>query len=128
MGKDEALMLMRKAGECLTEAQALYNLELYAGSINRSYYSIFNAMQAALQYKDIMVKTHKGAHIQFNNHFIKTGIFPESIKTSPQKVENLRLKGDYDADHQLFQEDAMQALSMAKEFSLVINKYFDANH
>jgi uncharacterized protein (UPF0332 family) len=128
MGKEEALMLLRKAQECITEAKALYDLELYAGSINRSYYAIFNAIQSVLQYKDVMVKTHKGAHVQFSNHFIKTGVLPENIKTLPQKVENLRLRGDYEADHQLYREDAMQALSMAQEFCGAINNYFDVKH
>ena len=128
MGIEEVLILVGRANECLNEAQVLYDAHLYVGSINRSYYSIFNAIQAVLQSKDIMVKTHQGAHVQFHQHFIKTGIFNEDIKKIPQKVEAMRIKGDYEPDHQLYEEDAKTALLTAKQFYVAIKNYVDAKN
>jgi uncharacterized protein (UPF0332 family) len=128
MGKEEVLLLVARASGCLDEAQVLYDAHLYIGSINRAYYSIFNALQAALQSKDIMVKTHQGAHVQFYQHFIKTGIFGEGIKVIPQKVEDMRLKGDYEPDHQLYEEDARTAILLAKQFYDAIKSYVDAKN
>jgi len=86
MGREEVLMLLAVGDDCLKESLGLYNLRLYRGSINRSYYAIFNVVQALLQSKDILVKTHQGAHVQFYQHFIKTGIFYDEIKKIPQQV------------------------------------------
>jgi uncharacterized protein (UPF0332 family) len=126
MGREEALILVARANECLNEAQVLYDAHLYTGCINRAYYSIFNAIQAALQSNDIVVKTHQGAHVQFHQHFIKTGILNTEIKSIPQRVEDMRLKGDYEPDHQLYEEDAQNALRMARQFYEAIKKYVDA--
>lgn len=128
MGKEEVMLLLAKSEECIKEAQALYNLHLNTGSINRSYYSIFNCVQAVLQAKDIFVKTHQGAHVQFHQHFIKTGIFNNDIKKIPQIVEDLRIKGDYEPDHQLHQDDAQRALLLAKQFYEAIKTYLDAEN
>ena len=109
MGREEVLMLLAVGDDCLKESLGLYNLRLYRGSINRSYYAIFNVVQALLQSKDILVKTHQGAHVQFYQHFIKTGIFNDEIKKIPGfggkskapmeivealRCENLSLKSD----------------------------------
>lgn len=126
MGKEEALLLLSKAEECLNESKALHSLSFYSGAINRAYYSIFNSMQAILQYHDIRVKTHQGAHVQFHQHIIKQGLVTETVKNIPQQIEALRIKGDYEPDHQLFAEDADLAISLANEFYLTIKKYFDA--
>jgi len=126
MGKEEVLMLVAKSNECLNEAQALFDLHFYAGAINRSYYSIFNAIQALLQSKDIMVKTHQGAHVQFHQHFIKPGAFNDEMKIIPQKVEALRLKGDYEPDHQMYEEDAQTALLLARQFYDAVKNYMNA--
>ena len=128
MGKEEVLMILAKASDCLKESQVLYDAGLFSGSINRSYYAIFNAVQSVLQYKDIMVKTHQGTHSQFQLHFIKTGIFSDDIKKIPQQVEQLRIKGDYEPEQQLYKEDAEYALSLAHQFYDVIKKYLDANN
>ena len=128
MKEEEALLLLKKAGTCLEEGLALYRLDFYAGAINRAYYCIYNSMQAVLQRENIMVKSHKGLHVKFHQHFILTGILPDQIKKVPQQVENLRLKSDYEADQDLYQEDAKGALDMASEFYSAIQHYFNEKH
>ncbi|MDB5284225.1 MAG: hypothetical protein JWO06_3300 [Bacteroidota bacterium] len=128
MGKEEVLMILAKSSECLRESEVLFGAQLYSGSINRAYYSIFNAVQAVLQFKDIMTKTHQGAHAQFQLHFIKTGVFSEDIKKIPQQVEQLRIKGDYEPDQHLYKEDAQLALQLAHQFYEVIKKHLDADN
>ena len=128
MGKEEVLILIARANECINEAQVLYDAHLYIGSVNRSYYSIFNSLQAGLQSLDIMVKTHQGAHVQFHQHFIKTGIFNDEIKKIPQRVEELRIKGDYEPDHQVYADEEQVALLLARQFYDAMKTYVHAKN
>lgn len=124
MGKEEAILLLAKAEECLKAARLLFDSGFYPDSVNRSYYAVFNAMQCVLQMKDIMVKTHHDSHVQFNQQFIKTGIFSGEIGGIPQKIEEVRLKGDYEFGQQISKNDAETAISRATLFCEAVKKFF----
>jgi len=40
----------------------------------------------------------------------------------------MRIKGDYEPDHQLYEEDAEKALKLAKQFYDAVKKYLDAEN
>jgi len=72
-------LYLAKADETMQEAVVMKQNNLYSGSVSRSYYASFYAVQAALESKSVFSKTHQGALIMFNKHFIKTEIFPRTL-------------------------------------------------
>jgi uncharacterized protein (UPF0332 family) len=90
--------------------------DYYTGSINRSYYAIFDCMRALLHEQDIFAKTHKGTQSKFNECFIKTEIFDPQMGKIAREVFELRQTGDYDFDAKLSSEDAKSAIEGAAFF------------
>ena len=64
--------------EKLKDAEALFSLERYAGTVNRTYYVIFNAASAMLSSIGIECDTHCGVKIEFGELFAKAGKFNPS--------------------------------------------------
>ncbi len=66
MSRDEINRLMARAEDNVRDAQYLFDAERYNGVPNRSYYAIFDALNALLRLHEQYVKTHKGAKTKFN--------------------------------------------------------------
>ena len=126
MGKEEVYNAAERASLCLKEAEVLLREKLWGGSINRSYYAVFCTVQAVLNTRDIHVKTHKGAHIKFHEHFIKTSLLNSTLGNIPDQVEEMRIEGDYDFEQDAFEEDARKAFELAQYFLTEVKKYLDA--
>jgi len=100
MRSDERDELVRyrleRAHEALTEAMLLMEQELWHGSVNRLYYSMFYAAVALLATRDNFPKTHKGVRQQFSLLFLATGIIPEDLGLAYSELFERRHSGDYD--------------------------------
>ena len=66
---------IEKAKELLEQAELLFNDKRFDGSINRSYYAIFNAIRALLAVVKLDSRKHSGVISYFDRYFVKTGIF-----------------------------------------------------
>jgi uncharacterized protein (UPF0332 family) len=69
---DELKKILAKANECLDDALYLMEGNRYEAAVNRAYYAMFSAVHGLLLDKNILVKTHSGAKIKFNELFLKT--------------------------------------------------------
>ncbi|GAB4481418.1 MAG: hypothetical protein OHK0057_36120 [Thermoflexibacter sp.] len=113
---EEIAKIIHRADDCLFDAQLNHQFQRYIACINRSYYCIFDCLQALLYVKGIFAKTHQGTHIKFHELYLKTRILPEDLGAKLDFVFDLRQAGDYDYDATLTQEDAEKALEIAKSF------------
>lgn len=117
--------LMEMARSSLTLAHNIFDMEqdeYYGFAASRAYYAMFYATEAALLSKGLSYSRHTGVISGFNQHFIRTGIFPAEFHKSLQTAFELRQIGDYDT--QPFpREKAEAVLRDAQVFLEIIESY-----
>lgn len=64
--KEETVKLMRRAADCISDAQANAQLGRWVVCVNRSYYAIFDCARALLVERDVFAKAHQGVYVKFN--------------------------------------------------------------
>jgi uncharacterized protein (UPF0332 family) len=95
--------IMDKAEKALASARILLNAGDSDGATNRAYYAMFDAAMAALAHAEIGTaqdqhKTHRGLIGSFGLHLVQTGRLPAELGRSLNRVQELRLTGDYLAE------------------------------
>jgi len=123
MSRTEINRLMVIGSDNLADAQYLFNDKRYSGVPNRSYYAVFDAVNALLRTHEQYTKTHKGAKSKFNELFIKTGKMPQEANTWLEECAELRQSGDYDFEHDVTEEQARKSIDYANEFLLHAEAY-----
>jgi uncharacterized protein (UPF0332 family) len=118
----------RKAHQALTSAQQLFASGDYDGAVNRAYYAMFDAAQAALRATDIpesaaATKTHRGLISAFGQHLVLTGCVATELGASLNKVERLRLLADYTGDP-ISTTDAAWAVEQARIFVAALRAFW----
>ena len=94
-----------KAHACLMDGEKLLGLESISAAANRFYYAVFHAIHSLFVIHGIQSKSHNGTIAQFNQHFIKTGIFDPKFGHFVALMENMREKADYDVIYDVTRED-----------------------
>lgn len=72
---------------------------------NRLYYALFHAISALLIRNEIPVKSHKGAIMMFNYHFVKTGLIPLEMGRMASYLQSKREEADYNCHLSVDKED-----------------------
>jgi uncharacterized protein (UPF0332 family) len=119
---DEVDALLNKAYQRLQAAKELFQIEYYDDCVNRAYYSMVSAATAALRFKEIMTKTHKGLHNKFSEIFIKSGDIEAKLGRQFRYAEDLRNKVDYDSFETITKEQAEVILEDAETFIETVEK------
>ena len=70
---------LERAKQDLSDAEFNYNDKRYLNANNRAYYAIFHAIRAVLVLERVDFKRHKDVLAYFNQHYLKTEIFPKMI-------------------------------------------------
>ena len=121
-----ALHRMQQAAESLEEAQYLMTGEKSLRSVvNRIYYGMFYAVLALLIYEPYAASKHSGVLAYFNKHFVKSGLFPESLGRVLNKAFELRQRGDYREYFELTKDQVEPLLDEAAQFVADVRKYLD---
>lgn len=113
---EEVQRLLTKAEDSLSDAAYLLDDERLEASVNRAYYAVFHAMQAALLTQALSSKTHSGVQTKFREAFIKTRLVPEHLNDTITNLFNLRQGSDYETQFEITAEDARRAHQQAVEF------------
>lgn len=121
--KDLCLYRIQTAKENLKSAKILLDAEEYKGANNRSYYAIFNALNAVHALNGGVFKRHKDAIGNFNKNYVKTGIFPREIGRKIGEAEEIRHASDYDDFYISNREEAKRQIAAADEFIQLVEKY-----
>ena len=92
--------IMDKAEKALASARLLLNAGDSDGATNRAYYAMFDAAVAALLWTGTQDrhKTHSGLIAGFGLHLVRPGLLPAEFGRSINRVQELRLTGDYLAE------------------------------
>jgi uncharacterized protein (UPF0332 family) len=73
---------LQQARESLLETDALYQVDLWRGTINRAYYAMFYAVLALAVYRQEITSKHSGLITFFDREFVKEGAFPKELSKS----------------------------------------------
>jgi len=95
----------------------------YKGANNRTYYSIFHAINAIHALDGKAYKRHKDAIGNFNKDYVKTEIFPRSLGRKIAEVGEIRHASDYDDFYVAVKAETEEAIAAADEFLLAVEKY-----
>ena len=114
-----------RAEECLSSSEALIEIKDYSASLNRSYYSIFNAVRAIFALEGVDRKKHSGVIAYFQQNYVKTGIFDKKYSTIVQEAFEVRQESDYEDFFIISIDDVVTQLDNAKDFVSVIKKYVE---
>lgn len=86
---------IQKAEETLGDAEYLLADGRLVSAVNRLYYSMFYAVQALLQTKELSSSKHSGVRAMFNQHFVNTGAVSKEAGRLYGELFKSRQRGDY---------------------------------
>ena len=114
-----------KAYECIKESQLMYENEMLSGSVNRSYYAIFNAARSVLALDGIDRSKHSGVIAYFQKEYIKTGIFARDLSDIIQDAFHIRQITDYQDYYVVSKDEVKSQLENAKQFCDEMKEYLE---
>jgi len=109
-------ILLRKADQARTSAQALLNAGDVDGACNRACYAMFDAARACLMAQGFdLGKTHKGVLSAFSEHLIKSGLVSRDLGRLLKRAEAFRYVADYESGS-IAADDARYLVDQAEVF------------
>jgi len=106
---------LQKAKSLLKQSEYLLDNQMYDGSINRSYYAIFNAVRSLLSLAKLDSKKHSGVLSLFDRYFVKTAVFDKRFSEIAHTAFDSRQDFDYEDFSIPTEEDARPQLNNARE-------------
>lgn len=109
--------------EALEDAGIMYEAGRYKNALNRAYYSIFYGIRAVNALDGFDSSKHSGVIAYFNQHYVKTGIFPKEVSRQIKLASEKREKADYLDFYIASKEEAEEQIKGAKIFAFCIEEY-----
>lgn len=106
----------QKSTDSLKQAKILLDNQMFDGSINRSYYSIFYSIRSILCLVNLDSSKHSGVLALFDRYFVKTGIFEKEFSKIAHTAFDVRQDSDYDDFFYPIIEEASSQYKKAKKF------------
>lgn len=116
---------LERAKQDLSDAEFSYKHRRYLNANNRAYYAIFHAIKAVLATERIDFKKHKDVLAYFNQHYVKTEIFPRMISKKISQANKVREDSDYDDEFIPTDEETKIQINTAKEIIDLVEKYLN---
>jgi len=107
---------MAKAKDLLSQSRLLYENQKYDGSINRSYYAIFNAIRSLLALVRLDSSKHSGVLAFFDRYFVKTAILEKKYSQIAHSAFDTRQDNDYEDFYIPSEEEARIQQEDAEKF------------
>ena len=118
---------LEKSYKMLDEMSWLAEKGSWSLAANRLYYALFHAVRALLISDAYPVGTHRGAVIQFNLYYIKTGLFDKQDGKLYSRLQQLRDEGDYNCVIEVEQEDVEDKIEPTRQLIDRIKQYIADN-
>lgn len=115
--------LIRRARRVLRTGRLALGDEDYASAINRAYYAVFYAANAALSTLGLERGKHSGVISEFRARFVKTGLIEPVYSQFYGDMMDARQSSDYDFVLEPGYEQATAALDEAQQFVTRIERY-----
>ena len=119
---------LEKSKRDFEASRLLYDNNLFAQSLNRSYYSIFHAVRALLAYESLDFRKHSAIISNFNKNYISNGKIQKKYSKILMGAEKLRNKSDYNDFFIVTKEDSFRQLLDAEDFISEIETYINENY
>jgi len=94
-------------------------------TVNRLYYSVYQAVSALLVKSDIPVNSHAGAKAMFDLHFVKAGRAGVEWSKLYSRLSDARHRSDYGAFIEFNEADVLPLIPQTEEFIAVIKRLID---
>jgi len=107
---------INKSVNLLEQSKVLLENEMFDGSINRSYYSIFFSIRSILGLVNLDSSKHSGVLALFDKYFVKTRIFNKEFSKIAHTAFDIRQDSDYDDFFYPVKEEANNQFQNAKKF------------
>jgi uncharacterized protein (UPF0332 family) len=108
---------LTEARESLAEAKVLLREKMSNRSVmNRLYYTMFYAVLAVMQDKQIGASKHSGIIAAFDREFVKNMIFDKIFSKALHRAFELRQKGDYMENTVISDYDVEDLMLRATDF------------
>jgi len=119
---------LRKAQERLKDAEGMFSLSRYAGTVNRTYYAMFEAAAAMLASLGLVFESHQGVISKFGELLAKTGRVEPRFGHNLKVAFELREDADYalDARAEIPRHSAEAELRKAREFVTMAENFLKA--
>ena len=121
--EEQLRLMLQKATRSLNAAQRHIEEGDYDFASSRAYYAAFYAMEAALLTKELSFSRHTGVISGFNQHFIRTAIFPREFSKLIARLFRERQVGDYEFDVSISGDDAREDVRIAQKLLQAITAY-----
>lgn len=118
-------LMVRKAIRSIDAARRNFDERDYDFASSRAYYAAFYVMQAALLTKGLSFSKHSAVISAFNQHFIKTGVFPKIFSKLISRLFRERQIGDYDFYPSITKEDARENIEAAETIVKEVKNYLN---
>lgn len=105
-----------KAHRFLAEAGKMVELKMWDLAANRFYYACFHAAQAALAHSGLSAHTHSGTISVFGQNFVRTGKIGRELGAFFSRMEQLRMKADYNCNYEVSQDEVESMIQPATSF------------
>lgn len=125
--RDQLQLMIGKAFRSIAAAHRNVEESDYDFASSRAYYAAFYAMEAVLLTKELSYSKHAGVISAFNQHFVKTDIFPKEFSKSISRLFRERQTGDYDFDLSIDEKDAKEDARIAEKIVNTIIQYLEQN-
>ena len=121
----ETLSALRlsQAKQCLVSAEALLQINVERGAVNRAYYAVFHAIRSVLILEGKDFAKHSGVISYFRKEYIKTGVFSADISDTITDLFNSRSSSDYDDHFDFSKDEVVELLKESADFVAVIEEY-----
>ena len=111
-----------KAFTTQEEVDLLVEKGYWNAAANRLYYSVFHAVSALLIHDGIRIKSHKGAGVMLNQHYIQTNKISPELGKLYRRLELMREESDYNCFYNTSPEELKKELEPARELIDTIAK------
>ncbi len=120
------LELIRKGDQALKSARILREHD-FEGSVNRSYYAMFNFARVTLLSVGVpehdLPRTHGGVIAAFSRHAVQSGRIDPGLAAALGRTETLRLRADY-TGKPIDAKTATDTLALAEAFVATVRREF----
>lgn len=107
---------LEKAKRFIAEAEQMLSMGLWDLAANRFYYSCFHAAQALLIHYGLSAHTHADTLGVFGMNFVKTGKIDKELGAFFSRMEQLRMKADYNCEYDVSNSDVENMQQPAHDF------------
>lgn len=121
--KEQIQAIVKKANRSIKAATRLIGDEDYDFASSRLYYSVFYAIEAVLLTKNLTPSKHTGTISQFNQFFVKEGIFPKNFSKIISRLFRERQVGDYGFYIDITEEEVLEDVKSTENFLEKIKEY-----